>query len=87
MAQERLVAVSYPADEDFARVNSEVLAGDAKVVCTYELDDAQRRQTLRRAEALLAWELPKEIPAGALREASRLRFIQLLPAGVDAVDF
>ncbi|HEX9526593.1 MAG TPA: 2-hydroxyacid dehydrogenase [Streptosporangiaceae bacterium] len=87
MAQERLVAVSYPADEDFARVNSEVLAGDAKVVCTYELDDAQRRQTLRRAEALLAWELPKEIPAGAFREASRLRFIQLLPAGVDAVDF
>jgi phosphoglycerate dehydrogenase-like enzyme len=87
MPQERLVAVSYPADEEFARINSEVLAGDAKVVCTHELPDAQRTQTLRRAEALLAWELPKEIPAGALREAARLRFVQLLSAGVDKVDF
>ncbi len=87
MAQQRLVAVSYPADEEFARINSEVLAGDAEVVCTYELDDAQRAQTLRRAEALLAWQLPEEIPAGALQDAARLRFVQLLPAGVDAVDF
>ncbi len=87
MAQERLVAVSYPADEEFAQMNSEVLAGDANVVYTCELDDAQRRQTLQRAEALLAWDLAKEIPAGALLDRSQLRFAQLLSAGVDAVDF
>lgn len=87
MTQERLVAVSYPADEEFARINSEVLTGDAEVVYTHELDDAQRTRTLQRAEALLAWELPTEIPAGALQEPARLRFAQLLSAGVDAVDF
>ncbi len=87
MAQERLVAVSYPADKEFAQMNSEVLAGDANVVYTYELDDAQRQQTLQRAEALLAWDLPKEIPAGVLQDRSQLRFAQLLSAGVDAVDF
>ncbi len=87
MAQERLVAVSYPADEQFARINSEVLAEHAEVARTYELDDERRRQILRRAEVLLAWELPKEIPAGSLRDAPRLRFVQLLSAGVDAVDF
>ncbi len=87
MAQERLVAVSYPADSEFAQMNSEVLAGDANVVYTYELDDAQRTQTLQRAEALLAWDLAKEIPAGALQDRSALRFAQLLSAGVDAVDF
>lgn len=87
MARERLVAVSYPADDEYARINAEVLAGDAEVVYTYELDDAQRTQTLRRAEALLAWDLPKEIPAGALQQAARIRFAQLLSAGVDAVDF
>jgi len=87
MAQERLVAVSYPANEEFAQMNSEVLAGDANVVYTYELDDAQRQQTLQRAEALLAWDLSKEIPAGALQDRSQLRFAQLLSAGVDAVDF
>jgi phosphoglycerate dehydrogenase-like enzyme len=87
MAQERLVAVSYPADEEFAQMNSEVLGSDANVVYTYELDDAQRTQTLQRAEALLAWDLPKEIPADALHDRSQLRFAQLLSAGVDAVDF
>jgi len=87
MTQERLVAVSYPADEEFARINAEVLAGDAEVVYTYELDDAQRAQALGRADALLAWELPKEIPAGALLESARPGFVQLLSAGVDAVDF
>jgi phosphoglycerate dehydrogenase-like enzyme len=87
MAKERLVAVSYPAAADYARMNAEVLAGDAEVAYTYELDDAQRVQTLRHADALLAWDLTQEIPAGALQDASRLRFVQLLSAGVDAVDF
>jgi phosphoglycerate dehydrogenase-like enzyme len=86
-AEERLVAVSYQVDEDFARINSEVLAGDAEIVSTYALDDAQRTDVLRRAEALLAWELPKEIPPGALDQAAGLRLVQLLSAGVDAVDF
>jgi phosphoglycerate dehydrogenase-like enzyme len=87
MAKERLVAVSYPADEEFAQINSEVLAGTAEIACTYELPDPQRAQILRRADALLAWELPTEIPAGALDEAERLGFVQLLSAGVDKVDF
>src|SRR5450759_1544318 len=87
MARERLVAVSYPADEDYVRANAEVLAGDAELIYTHELADAQRRQALRRADALLAWVLPKEVPAGALQEAARLRFVQLLSAGVDSLDF
>jgi phosphoglycerate dehydrogenase-like enzyme len=87
MAQERLVAVSYPADDDFARVNSDVLAGDAEIVHVHEMAGTQRTEVLRRAEALISWELSKEIPAGALAGAARLRFVQLLSAGVDGVDF
>jgi phosphoglycerate dehydrogenase-like enzyme len=87
MARERLVAVSYPADEEFARINSEVLGNDARIVCTYELNDAQRMGALRNADAVLGWDLAEEIPAGALQQALHLRFIQLLSAGVDAVDF
>jgi phosphoglycerate dehydrogenase-like enzyme len=87
MVPERLVAVSYPADEEYIRANSEILADDAKIIYTYELTDAQRAQALRRAEGLLAWDLSREVPPGALREASGLRFVQLLSAGVDAVDF
>jgi phosphoglycerate dehydrogenase-like enzyme len=87
MPQERLVAVSYPADAEYARMNSEVLAGDAEIVYTYGLDDEQRALALRHADVLVAWDLAQEVPPGALDEASRLRLVQLLSAGVDAVDF
>jgi len=87
MAAERLVAVSYPADREFARINGDVLADDAEVVYTYELDDAQRAQVVARADAMVAWNLSAEVPAGALRDSERMRFVQLLSAGVDAVDF
>jgi phosphoglycerate dehydrogenase-like enzyme len=87
MAQERLVAVSYPADEDFARINAEVLAGDARVAHCHEMDQAQRAEALRRAEVVIAWEPAKEIPAGALHGAAGLGLVQFLSAGVDGVDF
>lgn len=87
MSKERLVAVSYPSDDDYARINSEVLASEATVVTTFGLDDEQRARVIRRAEAVIAWELPKEIPAGVLTAASHPKFLQLLSAGVDAVDF
>lgn len=87
MTDERLVAVTYRADAEFTAINSEILAGEATLVYTYELDDAGRAATLARADAMLGWELDKEVPAGALEAAGRLRFVQLLQAGVDALDF
>ena len=102
MAAERLVAVGYQADEEFAKVNSEVLADVAKLVYTYDLDDAGRVDAMRRADALLAYELPKEVPAGALGDPGspsgqggagspgslgNLSFVQFLSTGVDSVDF
>ncbi len=87
MSNDRLVAVSYPSDDDFARINSEILASDATLVSTFDLDDGQRAETIRRAEVVIAWELPKEIPAGVMLANPRPRFLQLLSAGVDTVDF
>jgi phosphoglycerate dehydrogenase-like enzyme len=87
MATERLVAVSYPADAEFARINAEVLAEDAEVVCTYDLDDAERARVLGLADALIAWDPSEEVPPGALEASAPLGFVQLLSAGVDAVDF
>ena len=87
MAGERLVAVSYPVDQEYTKANFEILGDDAEIVRTYELDAAGRARALRDADALLAWDLAEEIPAGALQRAGRLRFVQLLSAGIDAVDF
>jgi phosphoglycerate dehydrogenase-like enzyme len=87
MATERLVAVSYPADKDYSAINSEILGGAATLAYSYELSDSERLAVLQRAEVLLAWELAKELPPGALHQAPDLRFVQLLSAGVDAIDF
>jgi phosphoglycerate dehydrogenase-like enzyme len=87
MAAERLVAVGYQADEDFVKINSEVLGDAAEIVYTYDLDDFARAAHIRRADALLAYELPKEAPAGGLGPPGNLRFVQFLSTGVDSVDF
>jgi phosphoglycerate dehydrogenase-like enzyme len=97
MAAERLVAVGYQADEDFITINSEVLADAAEIVYTYDLDDPARAEAIRRADALLAYDLPKELPAGALADPladpgslgrlGNLGFVQFLSTGVDSVDF
>jgi phosphoglycerate dehydrogenase-like enzyme len=87
MAAERLVAVGYQADEDFAKINSEVLADTADIVYTFGLDDTGRAQAIREVDALLAYELPREIPAGALDDHGKLSFVQFLSTGVDSVDF
>lgn len=87
MADERVVAVTYRADADFIGINSEILGDEARLVYTFELDDAGRSAALARADAMLGWELEQEIPPGALEAAGRMRFVQLLQAGVDALDF
>ena len=87
MARERLVVASYPVDKEYIQANLEILGDDAEVVSTYDLDEADRARALRDADALLAWDLAKEVPAGVLEGAPRLRFAQMLSAGVDGVDF
>ena len=87
MARERLVAVSYPVDDDYAKINAEVLGEDATIVSTFGLADEQRAEAIRRADALVTWEVPKEIPPGVLAGTRRPALLQLLSAGVDAVDF
>jgi phosphoglycerate dehydrogenase-like enzyme len=87
MAQERVVAVSYPVDEEFSSINTRALAGAATVVFTHPLDGAGRREALARADALIGWQLGRELPDGALAAAGRLRFVQLLSAGADGVDY
>ncbi len=87
MAHERLVVVGYPVDEEFAGINNGVLGDAASIAFLRRFPKGERMEVVRRAEALLSWNLRRELPAGALRQASELRFIQLLSAGADSVDF
>src|SRR5262245_45610012 len=87
MPRNRLVAVSYPVDDEYARINTEVLSDQASVSFLGQVSETERPAILARAEALIGWSLRRELPDGALKRAPGLRFIQLLSAGADSVDF
>lgn len=87
MSRSRVVAVSYPANEDYTKINQEVLGGDAAVAYLHEEPEAERTALVSRAEVLISWNPDRELPAGALLESAGLRFIQLLSAGADFIDF
>jgi glycerate dehydrogenase len=87
MARQRLVAVSYPVDDEFTRINTEVVGGDASLAFLAPLAGQERLGILREAEALIGWNLRRELPAGAWQQAAGLQFVQLLSAGADGVDF
>ncbi len=87
MASERLVVIGYSVDEEFAGINTRVLGDAASIAFLRRFPKGERMEVLSRAEALISWNLRRELPAGALQQARALRFIQLLSAGADTVDF
>jgi phosphoglycerate dehydrogenase-like enzyme len=87
MATGPLVAVSYPADDEFAQINTRVLGDSARVAFLHGRPDDEVREVLGQADVLLGWHLGDELPAGVLQDAARLRFVQLLSAGADSVDY
>ena len=87
MATGPLVAVTYPADDEFAQIHTRVLDGSARVAFLHGRPDDEVREVLAQADVLLGWHLGEELPAGALQGSARLRFVQLLSAGADSVDY
>src|ERR1700733_1905334 len=87
MAHERLVAVSYPVDGEFTAINADVLGDLATLSFTDAMPEDERADVLRQAEVLIGLQLQREVPAGTLQSTPGLRFIQLLSAGLDTVDF
>jgi phosphoglycerate dehydrogenase-like enzyme len=82
-----LVAISYAVNDETRQANLDALKDAALVVFLQDQQPSQRPETLRRAEALIAWRLARELPPSQLTEAKRLRLIQFQSVGVDNVDF
>ncbi len=87
MAQQRLVAVSYPADGEITAIINDVLRDTADVRVLDGLDKSGRRAALGESDALISLHLAGEVPGGALAQAPRLGLIQMLSAGLDGLDF
>ncbi len=87
MAREPLVVVGYSVDEEFAAINAGVFGSAVTLAFLRRYPKGERMGVLSQADALISWNLRRELPVGALQQARALRFIQVLSAGVDNVDF
>lgn len=87
MPRERVVAVTCQVNEEYIKINTDVLGADATLVFSHQVAKDERAALVARAEALIGWDPARELPAGALASLPELKFIQLLSAGADDVDF
>jgi len=87
MPHERIVAVTYPANEEYIKINTDVLGADATLVFSHQAAEDERAALVTQAEALISWNPARELPAGTLASMPELAFIQLLSAGADGVEF
>ncbi|HWF82531.1 MAG TPA: 2-hydroxyacid dehydrogenase [Streptosporangiaceae bacterium] len=87
MPRERIVAVTCEVNEGHAKIIAEVLGDDATVVFSHQVPEDERAALTAGADALIGWNPARELPDGTLARLPELRFIQLLSAGADGVDF
>jgi glycerate dehydrogenase len=82
----RTVAVTFRAGTEMRSLIVSILDDPVDVVFLSDLEGEDRQVALARAEALLCWDLERELGA-ELAGARAVRFIQFLSAGVDHVPF
>ena len=61
--------------------------GDTQVIYLADLNDGQRADTLRQAQVVLSWNLPRELEQDELGLLKNAKLIQLVSAGVDHLPF
>ena len=83
----RTVAVSFPASPEFQAALADVLGGAATLAFLAGQEDEDRRASLGTADALMCWNLERELTGPELAGARAVRFVQLLSAGADHVPF
>ena len=81
------IAVTLPIEPDWRGIVEEVLAEAADLEFLVDLSDDGRLASLRRADALLAWNPHAELSADELAAADSAEFMQLMSAGADHLDF
>ena len=87
MMDEQNIVVTFNVPPEEKALLLEILAGEASLTFLGEIPPAQRKQVLERADVLLAWNFPREIHPEDYPHLQRVRFVQLLSAGVDHMPF
>jgi glycerate dehydrogenase len=87
MIGRRTVAVTFPVRPEDREAFERSLGGDGSVVFVSDMDDEPRAAALRDAEVLVSWQWRAEVREEEGGELGRVRFLQLISAGVDGVPF
>ena len=81
------IVVTYKAGEPRRAQIREYFGPETEVSFLTDMPPGLRQQTLIKAEALLAWNLRKELGPSEFKLLKNVRMIQLLSAGADSVPY
>jgi glycerate dehydrogenase len=81
------VVVFFFVSENERHLYNEVLGKKANVIFLKDINKENRTAELEKADILLTWNVPMELVGAEKTPFKRLRFVQLLSAGYDHLDF
>ncbi len=81
------VVITYKVPPPQKKFFDELLGNECRLVFLAGLAAGERKRELEAADALLSWNVPREIQAGEYANLGRAVLLQLLSAGADHVPF
>lgn len=81
------VVISFFVNEKEHYIYKEALEGKANVIFLKDIDKEDRAKKLEKADILISWNVPKELDDAEGVLLKQLRFVQLLSAGYDHLNF
>jgi glycerate dehydrogenase len=85
--QQHLVVITYKVGEPKRALLRELFNGSASLSFLADMQARERKQALAKADALLTWNLPKELRNEEAGLLENIRLIQLLSAGADHLPY
>ncbi len=81
------LVVTFKADERQRDLINSNAANDVKINYLEDFSGDKKREVLKNAEVLFAWNPPRELGNAGPHSFPNLKFVQVLSAGYDHVDF
>ena len=81
------IVVTFNVKDEERYIYQEIINHKNEVIFLRDLSDQNRKKLFETADILFSWNLPREISEEEIKLLSNLKFIQLLSAGFDHLNF